>query len=106
VLGYLPLIKDKFTNKKRKIPKISLIATEFQTLAYTTFGQSTDLLSMALEVTHELPRKEVSNETWKYEKAEDTSMCRYWIKRKQRSCRHRAADGNLDGFCSDHSKEG
>jgi hypothetical protein len=49
---------------------------------------------------------EVNNETWKYEKADNTTMCKYWIKRKQRYCRHRIADGNLDGFCSDHSTEG
>lgn len=47
-----------------------------------------------------------NNELWRYEKNSNTLMCKYWIRRKQRYCTHRVADGNTEGLCSDHSKEG
>lgn len=36
----------------------------------------------------------------------EMEFCSYWIKRKQRKCSHRVADGNTDGLCSEHSASG
>ena len=34
---------------------------------------------------------------------DNVEICSYWIKRKQRRCSHRVADGNAEGLCSEHS---
>ncbi len=48
-----------------------------------------------------------SLERWRYEHNPNTLICKYWIKRKQRQCTHRVADGNeMEGYCTEHSFEG
>ncbi len=56
-----------------------------------------------------------NSERWRYELDQQTTICSYWIKRKQRQCTHRVADDNHEGkiegkegqrFCSEHSREG
>lgn len=51
-------------------------------------------------------KNNIKNELWRYDKNNLIPMCKYYIRRKQRYCSHRIADGNIEGYCSNHSKEG